>query len=790
MSIAKGGDKGTISVAGDRPGEGLLRGPEADPEAKARLVEISGEVRDSYARNRRVMSFEEFFALFTARPRVYARSAAQYLKDVFDHFGTTTVQTARGPLTRYRLFDCEFDAGRDRLIGQEEVQGRVYRALANFVREGRVNKLILLHGPNGSAKSTFVSCLARALEHYSATDDGALYRFNWIFPTQQLQKGGIGFSGGSLESHGGSFAYLDDALVDARISDELRDNPALLVPAKKRRELLEGLPGFVASDYILYGDLAHKNKQIFEALLIAYKGDWLKVLRHVQVERFYLSRRYRDGLVTVEPQLAVDARSRQITMDRSLAALPSALQSLSLYEYSGELVNANRGLIEYSDLLKRPLEAYKYLLGTVEQSRVGVDNNILFLDMVFIGSSNESHLAVFKEIPEFQSFKGRLELVRVPYLLDYLSEERIYREQVRPGSVGKHIAPHTAAVAALWAVLTRMRKPLPEKYGKPMAEIVARLHPLEKAELYARGQAPTGLTPEQSRELQANIDKIWNESDPYPNYEGRAGASPREIKTLILNAAQNTKFECVSPLAVMEEMEELVKAVTVYEFLKQEPLPGGYHENKKFIQTVQGRYLDLVDEEVRSSMGLVEERQYGELFGRYVNQVSHWVKKEKIRNPLTGRTEDADEEFMQEIERTLGVGAAGAGSGGSGSGGGSGGAQGHPRIEDFRRDVITRIGAWSIDHPNQKPDYAQVFPRQFQLLRDAYFEQRKKQLKKTNEDLVVYLAEGSEHLRAGAIDKESRERVETTLRNMKERYGYCEKCAKEAVSFLLKRRYS
>ena len=68
------------------------------------------------------------------------------------------------------------------------------------------------------------------------------------------------------------------------------------------------------------------------------------MLRHVQVERFYVSHRYREAVATVEPQLAVDARSRQLTMDRSLAALPPALQSLALYEYQGELVDANRGL--------------------------------------------------------------------------------------------------------------------------------------------------------------------------------------------------------------------------------------------------------------------------------------------------------------------------------------------------------------------------------------------------------------------------------------------------------------
>jgi serine protein kinase len=749
------------------------------------LQRISQEVRDAYARNKRVMSFGEFYALFLSRPVQFARSAAQYLKDVFDHFGAAEVKTARGPLTRWKLFDCAFDGGRDRLIGQEDVQARVYRAISNFVREGAVNKLVLLHGPNGSAKSTFVSCLVRALEYYSTLDEGALYRFNWIFPSQKISKGGIGFGGGAYDGGpDGSFAYLDDDMIDAKLVDELRDNPLFLIPPKRRQELLDeklaDAGPFVVSDYVRFGDLGHKNKQIFEALLVAYKGDYLKVLRHVQVERFYVSRRYRAATVTVEPQLAVDARSRQVTMDRSIQSLPTALQSLSLYEYSGELVDANRGLIEYSDLLKRPLEAYKYLLGTVENGQVGIDNSILFFDLLFIGSSNESHLAVFKEIPEFQSFKGRIELVRMPYLLDYREEERIYREQTAPADreraagatpFGKHIAPHTGFVAAVWAVLTRMRKPLPEKYPKALADLVAKLTPLEKAELYSRGQTPQGLSPEQAKELLGSIDKIIGESDAYPNYEGRTGASPREIKTLIANAAQNPRFGCVSPLAVFEEMEDLVKNVTVYEFLKQEPLPGGYHENKKFIQVVRDRYLDLVDDELRSSMGLVEERQYGDLLGRYITNVSYWSKKEKVRNPTTGRLEDPDEDLMKEVEQTLGPSGLGA------------------KAADFRNEMISRIGAWSLEHPGQKLDFAQVFPRQLQQLRDAYFDQRKKVVKKTTEDLLVYLAEGADKTRA-RIEKESFERVETTLGNLRTRYGYCDRCVRDAVSYLWRKRYS
>src|SRR5882724_1483837 len=487
-------------------------------DSKAWLTQATSEMRESFARNRRVISFSEYFALFGGDARRQVRSAAQYLRDVFDYFGTESVRTPRGPMIRWRLFDCPWDAGKDSLMGQEEVQAAVYRLISNFAREGRTNRLILMHGPNGSAKSTFVACLQRAMEHYSTLPEGALYRFNWIFPSQKLTRGGIGFGGGGNFEGGGSsdtFAYLEDDLIEAKIVDEMRDHPLLLLPRGKRRELIEqrlggidgaeSRTGYRPADYLLRGDLSHRNRQIFEALLSSYHGDLTKVLRHVQVERFFISRRYRQGAATVEPQLAVDARSRQLTMDRSLASLPPALQSLTLYEYQGELVDGNRGVVDFADLLKRPLEAYKYLLGTVEQGRISLDVASLELDTVFIGSSNEGYLAAFKEVPEFQSFKGRMELVRVPYLLDHKIEQRIYQAQIvsAHSQSGKHVAPHVAWISALWAVLTRMKKPLAEKYAKSLADVVARLGPIEKALLYADGAMPDGISTDQQRELAA-----------------------------------------------------------------------------------------------------------------------------------------------------------------------------------------------------------------------------------------------------------------------------------------------
>jgi serine protein kinase len=490
----------------------------------------------------------------------------------------------------------------------------------------------------------------------------------------------------------------------------------------------------------------------------------------VQVERFFVSRRYRQAVATVEPQMAVDARSRQLTMDRSLSSLPPALQSLTLYEVQGELVDGNRGILDFADLLKRPLEAFKYLLGTVEQGRVTLDTAVLEVDTVFLASSNEGYLSAFKEVPEFQSFKGRMELVRAPYLLDYRQEQKIYEAHIEAFASAdreKHVAPHVAWATALWAVLTRMRKPMPEKYPKPLAELMARLGPLDKALLYAGESPADGFSVEQQKDLSAGLERMARESDSYPNYEGRMGASPREMKLLLMNAAQSPKWRCLSPFAVLEELEDLVKGVSLYEFLKQEPLAGGYHENRKFIFQVRDRLIDIIDDEVRTSMGLVEERRYIDQFERYVSHASHWIKREKVRNPVTGKNEDPDEELMSEVERMLEI------------------SSGDGKREEFRREVISKIGAWSIDNPRRKPDYELIFPRPIANLREAFFGERKKQIRKNNEDLLVYLVDGPAKMPTDVAEASQR-----TIDTLKSRFNYCDHCAKDAILALVRKRYS
>src|SRR5690606_31669509 len=169
-------------------------------------------------------------------------------------------------------------------------------------------------------------------------------------------------------------------------------------------------------------------------------------------------------------------------------------------------------------------------------------NAILHLDQLFLASSNEKHLNAFKEYQDFTSFKGRMDLVKMPYLRDYKVEQAIYDEQVRTGGMQGMVGPHATFIVALWAVLTRLKRPRAENYPSGIREIVARLKPIEKAELYAGEREPPDLTPEQSRELRAVLPDMLAEGQDDLDYEGSFGASPREMKQVMLHAFQNERY--------------------------------------------------------------------------------------------------------------------------------------------------------------------------------------------------------------------------------------------------------
>jgi serine protein kinase len=747
-------------------------------DVRDELGRIGEKVRERFEAQKRVLSFQEYLAEFMDHPWRHSRDAARYLRDCFDHYGSYDLARPWGSVRRWRLFDLPFEReaeealgdGRrrsDHLVGHEAIQNRVHGILSNFAREGRANRLILLHGPNGSAKSTFTDCLMRALEHYSTLPEGALYRFAWIFPRGRDGQS-IGFgSGDSAPRPGETYAHLPEDRVEVKLSSELREHPLLLMPTEERRRLV--LQGYARDgiaetppDWIWSGQLGQKNRLIFEALLTAYRGDLERVLGHVQVERFYVSRRYRVGAVVIGPQMAVDASERQITADRSLSALPASLSALTLFEPYGELVDASGGIVEYSDLLKRPLDAWKYLLLAIETGGVSLPLTNLPLNTVLVATSNELHLNAFKEHPEYNSFRGRLQLVRVPYLRDYAQEQGIYDAQITP-QVRRHVAPHATFVAALWTVLTRLRRAQPDRYDDTaLGRLAADLSPLEKAELYAHGTIPDRLSTDEAKRLRSGIREVWGETDGAGDYEGLTGASPREVRSLLLDAAHDPEHECLSPVAVLDRIEAFCQRSDDYDFLKQRP-DRGYHDVVGFLVTVRSKWLDRVDAELRACTGLIEDTQHGELFERYVTHVSQWVKGEQVYNRHTGAYEEPDRQLMETVEEALEL---------------------EEPPDAFRRSLISTVAAHAIDHPGTAVDYARLFPRYIEKLSESYYQERGKQVASIAGDVLAILRDED------GLTAEQRSQARQTLQALESRFGYEPSSARVALAELLYDRYA
>lgn len=739
------------------------------------LNQLNQDTRSLFQERQVIMSFGGFLDRLRISPSKMIRNSSQYLFDTFGHFGKSESQPD-ALHTRWKIFDY----GTERhvsIIGSEAVQDEIYKTLASFNRQGFPNKLILLHGPNGSAKSSIIESLAHALQRYSLTDEGAVYRFNWIFPTDKSlvnkamgSSGPIGFLGdreGEAALKTDSFAFLEESRVASKIHSEFKENPLFLIPMPQReawlREWISHEQGCKPEDvelppHITLPGLSKRNQLIFENLLSAYDGDLGKVLRHVQVERFFYSRQYRIGIGTVEPQMSIDAYEKQLTMDRNIANLPPVLHNISFHEAGGPLIEANRGILEFSDMLKRPIEAFKYLLSSVEKGTLNLPSSTANLDIVFFSSTNEKHLDAFKTIPDFASFRSRFELVTAPYLLRPSLEEKIYTHDVRSLSKSKPVTPHSVRLLCLWAVMTRLKQPNPEYYNSKYRSLISRLDPRTKIKLYDGESLAPSFKPQEEaafRELKAEI------TEEYQNvvaYEGRFGASPREVRSILYRAVQNKKHSTLTPMAIFDELERLVKDRTVYEFLQLEPR-GKYHQPTEFIKAIKQAFAEVFEREVTQSMTLVEEGEYEAMLKRYVDHVVASVKKERIYNKITGKSEEPSEKVMAELEKIINV---------TGS------------IERHRESILGRIAAYRIDHPNEEIVIVGVFHDYLQAIMDHYYHERQKVVDDNFRVMLSLDTDAEQNFKEAEIKL-----AKTTFENLESRFGYDRLSATESLKFLM-----
>lgn len=713
-----------------------------------------------------ILSFNEYMNVFEENTERECRSSCEYLSDMLNHFG-------KSEDGKFSLFQTEHPDSPP-VFGQVKTQQSIFENLLNFKEEGFNNKFILLVGPNGSAKSSIVRKFMKGAEEYSKTDDGPLYTFSWIFPIDNYVKGALGLTSTKTETDINSYAKLEDKDISAILTSELKDHPILLIPRKYRQKLIDDLfkdnPGKLDSikkTYLYKSDLSKRNRMIYDALLKNYKGSHQEVLKHIRIERFTISKRYSSGAVTIEPQIHVDARMQQITMDKRLASLPPSLQSLNLFSLQGEVVLANRGILEYSDLLKRPLDTYKYLLMTMETSNVNLGGILTELDIFFFGTSNEVHLAAFKQHPDFNSFKGRFNFIRVPYLLDFKEEEKIYMEQVNSLKGKCVIEPHALEALCLFSVLTRLRSPQSKNYeDKKLSTIVTGMNPLDKALFIATGEKPEKLDSESRQILTQGRQTFLSEFEFENLYEGKFGISPRDVKNIIYKiTSRNSEITFIE---VLEYLNKLITKKNEYDFLNMTP-QADYHHPARFLALIKDYCLNQFDKELRESLGLVDDRSYGDYIQKYIENINALIKGEKVKSSYSGKFEEADEFFIKEFEKSINL---------------------KEDPSTYRSHLISKLGAFSLDNPGVEINYLDVFPGVIAKLKESFRNEQKAVIQDLSKNIVFYEAEKSaDENGTTPLSAEKRKEIDNIVNNLVSKHGYSESGALSLLKYIIKERY-
>jgi predicted Ser/Thr protein kinase len=231
--------------------------------------------------------------------------------------------------------------------------------------------------------------------------------------------------------------------------------------------------------------------------------------------------------------------------------------------------------------------------------------------------------------------------------------------------------------------------------------------------------------------------------------------------SLLADAAENKKYDCLVPIAVLEELERLVKDTSVYEFLRV-PVDNGYNDCPRFIEDVKEYYRRLVEQEVFDSIGLVEEHEYERVFEEYFHHVKAFDLGEKLFIPARGEYVTPSEDLMRRIEGLLAL---------------------REDVARFRSNLMTKIAAYSIDHPDEPINYRVLFPEIYSLLKQSFYRERDRALMIIEQNILRHFTDEK-----GFLDEKERGEVERALAKMSGKYGYCPNCARDVIAFVLRTR--
>ena len=651
-------------------------------------------------------TFQEYLDLVKATPKL-SRNAYQRLFDMICEAGMEEYIDFKKQIIRYKFFDDVETGGKDAVFGLDVQLMKLVNVLkAAALGYGTEKRVILLHGPVGSAKSTICRRLKKGLENYSRTDQGALFTFEWID-----------------ENGKGNLLGKDVKVFPSPMNEE----PLLLIPEEMRPQICDEINRSQDGDFRvkIVGELCPPSRFIFKGLMERYNGDLMKVLSHVRVKRLFISEADRVGIGTFQPKDEKNQDSTELTGDinyRKIAEYGSDSDPRA-FNFDGEFNVANRGLIEFVEVLKLDVAFLYDLLGASQEHRVKPKKFAqTHIDEVIIGHTNEPEYRKLQDNEFMEALRDRTVKIDIPYITRLKEEINIYKKDFNSQRLrGISIAPHTIEVAAMWAILTRLEKPKK-----------ANLTRLQKLKLY-NGKTLANFTEDNVKELRKETTR-----------EGLDGISPRYIQDKLSNAlvmAQQMNKGSVNPFMVMNELESGLKH---HSLISNEELKQEY---KELLSVVKQEYEEIIKSEVQRAIS-ADEGALQRLCGNYIDNVKAYTQKEKVRNQYTGYDEEPDERLMRAIEEKIEIP--------------------ESRKEDFRREVMNYIGALSLD--GKKFNY-KMNERLHKALELKLFEDQKDSIKLTS-------------LVSSVADKDTQEKIDIVKSRLIKDFGYDEISATDVLHYV------
>ncbi len=653
-------------------------------------------------------TFWQYLDVVAERPAV-ARNAYQRVYDMIMSFGFERYRAFKRDLVRYHFFSDPVGGHRDAVYGLDRQLMQLVDVLRSAAEGyGTDRRIFLLHGPVGSSKSTIARLLKKGLEHYTRLDAGALYSFSWKLDASASPEG------------------EPEHLYPCPMHEE----PLMLVPREARADLLDQLNGKYRAQggtgtLHLEGELCPFCRKISADLMQHYGGDWRKMLEHVVVRRILLSEKDRVGIGTFQPKDEKNQDSTELTGDINYRkiALYGSDSDPRAFNFDGEFNVANRGIIEFIEVLKLDVAFLYDLLGASQEHMIKPKKFAqTYIDEVILGHTNEPEYKKLQNNELMEAFRDRTIKVDIPYNIRLDDEIKIYQKDFGPHRIKHiHIAPHTIEVAAMWAVLTRLETP--KKAG---------LTPMQKMKLY-NGKAIPGYTEDSVHELMEEA-----------NREGMVGISPRYIQDKLSNtlvSQQALHEKTINPFMVMNALES---GLDNHSLITDEETKKRFRE---LLAVVKDEYEDIIKSEVQRAIS-ADEEAIKRLCANYLENVRAYTQRERVKNKYTGRDEEPDERLMRSIEEKIEIP--------------------ESRKDDFRQEIMNYIGALSLD--NKKFEY-NTNARLYKALELKLFEDQRDTIKLKN-------------LVSSVVDDETQAKIDVVKQRMIKNFGYNEQSATDVLNYV------